>query len=650
MVAMTERDQTDSDGPDSTNLEDVLDSFKAGPDPADIDHVSDPPVTKSRLNWRSVTDLSEETPPAAEDTPRRRSGFQFDLGGALSRLGGGRDDDRPSSPEAKRSVPLDEPLPQRGSGTSIRPSMTPPEPGYPAPAYVEGDVEPLPPLPRRDAAPAPVAERQPAEPMPEIREATSTDYDPRVRPAAHGSVFPEASVPSTTTLAHQHVVHSGRTAPAPIPQVGAIVPTLPAATPKAPPMIAAVVEAPSQAPDINALRSAQLKAKRQQHQGKLFGRTLLAVLVIAGAMAASLLFGRAYLFPTKWNPELTAVVDEVQLAAGGEFDHAVPLVVQPSGEYAVTVTRLALGESWTARIGEWRALGLASGDPSAESVGVALVGRFPVVFDPATDTLYRSAEADLEVIKPDIRFALESVYARQHSDQVAGDVVVATGASGLTGVSSPAVLAERAVTSFLARRSGSSAEAGPASGAGLPIPIAYELAAIDLLGEAVLLEAGADPKATLPGGYPEGIYAALDDNPVDTTSFVLSSGETSIADPVALGVDDWSLVWGVRLPLTTVNQLVGILTADSYRPIDRAGTTCAVGVLQTSNDADGAFLLGAMQRWAAAGPPTAQATVTALGTTRVQLVTCDPGPDGAALPDQDAVGGLIQRQLARLAR
>jgi hypothetical protein len=114
-------------------------------------------------------------------------------------------------------------------------------------------------------------------------------------------------------------------------------------------------------------------------------------------------------------------------------------------------------------------------------------------------------------------------------------------------------------------------------------------------------------------------------------------------------VDDWSLVWGSRLPQTTVDQLVSIVVADSYRPIDRGGLICAVAVFETTNPTDTATVLAAMQTWAAAGPPNAQSTVAQLSDTRVQFSSCDPGADAATVPQPGNVDALINRQLTRLA-
>ena len=77
-----------------------------------------------------------------------------------------------------------------------------------------------------------------------------------------------------------------------------MLPTLPAPKPLGTPVHTPATETVPTAPDITALRSAQLRANRQQRHGKLFGRTLIVLLAIGGLIAAGLVFGRQYLFPT----------------------------------------------------------------------------------------------------------------------------------------------------------------------------------------------------------------------------------------------------------------------------------------------------------------------------------------------------------------
>jgi hypothetical protein len=184
----------------------------------------------------------------------------------------------------------------------------------------------------------------------------------------------------------------------------------------------------------------------------------------------------------------------------------------------------------------------------------------------------------------------------------------------------------------------------------LPLPIQYELGAVDNLGEPLLTAAGVDPETVRLGApLPEGMADALDDDARPAASGALQVGDRSLAPPIAIGVDDWSLVWGSRLPQATVDHLVTIVVADSFRPIDRGGLTCAIGVFETANATDATTVLAAMQTWTAATPAGAQASATPLSETRIQLSSCDPGAENASAPQASSVDALINRQLTRLA-
>jgi hypothetical protein len=218
---------------------------------------------------------------------------------------------------------------------------------------------------------------------------------------------------------------------------------------------------------------------------------------------------------------------------------------------------------------------------------------------------------------------------------------------GFTGISSSASIATRAVDLVLA--SGGPAPERHAANESLPMPIAYEFAAIEILGEPILAAVGADPTTMRPGGtHPDAIAEILDDNPQSTTSDILRPGDVSLANPTALGNDDWSLVWGARLPEPTVARLVQQVTADSYRPIDRGGNVCFAAVFQTSSADNGGAVFAAMLTWAASAPVASQATATSLGPTRVQLEACDPGAGAGAQANAGVVDALIDRQQARL--
>jgi hypothetical protein len=692
---------------------DVLDTFKTGADETDNDSVHDGIGGRPRLNWSPVTDGGGRAPTDAADA---RSSFHFDLGGALARLG---EPVKPSEPETPTPAPaaqppavLEEPLPQRSLNGEARiaepitepvvppdrveddqlPQRAPvaPSPVIPSSVVPSADVAPvaehavpqrepatpppapaatpLDPLPRRGERPPP---EPPAAPGPVTpRETSSGPYVTARRSvfddsaAATGTTMPTSARPPATPIIPPPtlpVAGAGAAAP-PVPPMtptspGPLLPTLPAATGHVAPMYTPPIESAPSTPDINAFRSAQLRASRQQRKGKLFSRTLLVLFVIGLAVAGALYFGRNYLFPTEWDSTLTPIVDDIQNDRGVEFDHTVRLVEQPSADYALTIGRLVVDDDWLAQIPVWRALGLTTGEPTVDGISPALASARLAVYDPDADRIYKAADADPQAAAPDLRLALEQAFAAQQGGAAAAptdDIVL-----GFLGVSPPQQIADRAVAHYVAERETASTSGdaptsavapteGPSSA--LPLPIEYELAAIDHLGEALLTAAGVDP-ATVRFGtpLPDNLGASIDDAGSVTSSGALQVGDRSLGAPVALGVDDWSLVWGARLPQPTVDQLVSIVVADSYRAIDRGGLICAVAAFQTANPTDTATVLAAMQTWAAAGPPTAQAAVAQLSDTRIQLSTCDPGAEAASVPQPGDVDALINRQLTRLA-
>lgn len=740
------------------------------------------------MNWDPVDDSggsSGGTPGSTKSTTGEESGFGFDLGDALARLGlGDGADHGPMSADAAVAPPPSDvplgwlgdrhpaevpPLERRTSGTGTPPpedvpkrwldelrtdhtssSPLPPvvselpsrTPTRPAPSD-DTTVVPAAPaaddlptrkapsaeesLPRRGAAPSPVqpdARRAAPEPQsahhpvqqpvvhqpvaPQPVAYTPDEGTPRPYVAPRRSVFDDVvssspslpptivsaptatSTPSVTMSAGQPIsapaAMPGGLAPQPaaspsgapaaptVPggQNAVFLPTLPAAAPAAPPPMAIASATAAAHVDPRTLRSAHVRARKQQRRSRLIGKVFLALLVIGGMFGAALAFGRPYLFPTEWDPSLTRVVDQVELERGGAFDHTVGLVEQNDADFALTLARLAVGDEWVAHVAEWRALGLAGGDPTlavlADDVAVGRVA----VYDPTTDRVYKAMSADEASSERDLRVALELAY-----DTQLGVVPVPTDAmpGTLAGVSGSTEIADRAIDVYLAGLQSAMAPATavtvpapstvPAATvsttlpgapvattpavvpAAMPVPIQYELLVVEQLAGQAVAAAALDPEN--PGfdvQLGSVLDKALDDAPAATDAGPLQVGENSLRDPVALGVDDWSLVWAARLPTSTVDQLVGLVVADSYRPIDRAGVTCVSGVFQSASAEASAIVLSAMTAWVAAAPVESQAVASPLSETRVQLVTCDPGNTVAA-PVTDAAAQLLARQLAR---
>ena len=79
---MTDHDR--SGAPDHSATDEVLESLNPGPPVADTTSVNDGIGARPRLNWNSVTDSGGDAPPRRPDD---KSGFAFNLGNALAKLG-----------------------------------------------------------------------------------------------------------------------------------------------------------------------------------------------------------------------------------------------------------------------------------------------------------------------------------------------------------------------------------------------------------------------------------------------------------------------------------------------------------------------------------------------------------------------------------
>jgi hypothetical protein len=555
-----------------------------------------------------------------------------------------------SMPVTPTTPPTLDPTPVPIIDSARQPTTRPGSPPAEYPRRVPGAI--LESQLRRDPEPADV---------PEIRPATPVDDPPR--PLGRVSVFDDISGTGTPTLPSPPMV-GGAGAPVVSESMapdlgGAGIPTLPAASPVASPSVAVAQSSAPSTNDITALRSAQARGGRQLQRGRVFGRSLLAFVVIGGLLGASLVFGRSLLFTTEWDAQLTPIVNEIQESRGADFDHAVALVVLPAAEFGGHLRATTIGDAWLDRVPEWRALGLTTGAPTGESVGTALAASTTATYDADSDTLYQIENADPTLARGDLRIALEMAFRHQRGSAAtdatetdatetdATEITAEITVPGFTGVSSSMTIAAMAVDEALAS-GGVASERRPADEL-LPMPIAYEFAAIQILGEPLLQAAGVDPATLTVGGtHPAAIVDLLGDGPVSATSDILRPGDISLTNPVALGNDDWSLVWGARLPESTVGHLVGQVTADSYRVIERSGTVCVAGVFQTASAVDGSAVFAAMLTWAAQSPPAAQATATALGPTRILIEACDPGPGGGLAANHGVVDALIDRQQARL--
>jgi hypothetical protein len=482
-----------------------------------------------------------------------------------------------------------------------------------------------PPLAAPPIAERPVAKPRTAEPLPTRAPLTALEA-----PTAPSSVFDAAAHGEARAALHRVPVDTDLAAaaaePAPLlPSPSLPSPALPAAAVVPPAAVAAQdpVKMPT-ASEVRQFQSTQRRQAKKNSQGRVMGRVVLVLVLLAGAVAASLTVGRDYLFSDEWAAELDDPVAEVQAAKGAEFLQTVPLTDQAADEFAGTVSRVMLGDEPNVRISVWRALGVASGDIDPAAVGAALVTTQPAVFDPSNAQIARLAGTTA-----DLRPMLAAALDHQLSDQAP---------AGLD------LLGPRPVIGAPAADPGAAdpgAADTPESADGVvatdpdpvaALPVTYQMRAAERLASALAVNP----------------TAALDDQLGTAPEAALAPGDVPLAGPFGIGIDDWTLVWANRLPASSVDTLVSATTAESVRTFDRAGTTCVGAVFEAGNEMYAAALLLELGAWAAAAPVESQAAATQLAPTYVQLTTCDPGGAVVQLLNPAAADIVVSAQVARL--
>ena len=663
---------------EETELDRALNALKPIAAPADTPPVVTP-ATDPRMAWDTIIDReSEDAPPATATARSAALSFQFDLGGAMT----GRSEPAapPASPvevpplEVRRSAESAAPASPSapGQAASYAPTVVPPletrrasEP-TPTPAQPEPAEQPR--TPSVDAVVAPPLDvRRPVQPVPqpvtpsEPAIPASVPLERRATPDSRGQEAPRRTVfddeASGAARAALHRVPTGSSI-AEAAGVKVQLPTLPTAataTPSAVPFEPAVAAVPTGS-DFRAYRTAQQRAAKRSGQGRLIGRMLLVIVVLGGVIGASLLFGRSYLFPTEWDPALTPIVDEIQIARGSDFVEPIDLVIQTEAEYAATFAALFVPGGWEAQLPAWRALGIASGDPTIESVGASLAAARPAVFDPASESIVQLADADADDVDAALRVALEQgfEFQRDNTTSAAADEATqeAPDAEGFLGVSDHQVLVDRSLEVALGNGNALPAAESAAlpAAADVPLPVAYELAAVARIGPAVA-EASADAGVILaPGGdFPASVYRVfVPAGPIATLGAVLSDGEALSAPAVALSSDDWRLALGARVSPDVADAVVTALTANSYGTFDRAGTVCFASVFQFGDAASAQGGIDGIAAWVAALPVASQAVATPIDFTTLQVVGCDPGTADPIAVDARWADAVIDGQLARL--
>lgn len=137
--------------------------------------------------------------------------------------------------------------------------------------------------------------------------------------------------------------------------------------------------------------------------------------VLGGGLFAA----KHYLLDQRWDPDVKPLADEVALARGLEFKHAVEVTTLTADEYATRFARYGLGvddDSHTRIASELRSLGLLSGVMDMRLIGLAALPETPAFYDLGSERIYVVADLPLETY----RFAMHRALATALLDQEFG--------------------------------------------------------------------------------------------------------------------------------------------------------------------------------------------------------------------------------------
>lgn len=442
-------------------------------------------------------------------------------------------------------------------------------------------------------------------------------------------------------------------------------PTLPPVRATPPPEVAARAATPMPTvADVRQFQNAQRRQARKNREGRVMGRFMLVVVLFAAGVGLALTVGRDYLFPAGWADELAAVAADVEASRGAEFTAAVPLVDQPPAEYATTLARVVLGPDPEARVALWRALGLTNGI-SSESLGTSLLAMYPAVFDAETGSIVRPLGGGADFRQP-LAAALDHQLGAAQAGPIG--VLAQMPPAPAPAAPAPATTQGPARAEDVIRDLTGDEAPPPANDLTLPnvepIPVeqlaeqqaaaeqalADQLASMDsmtqLTGAPVLYVAMAG-QIVAPILLDEGLVMPAEPKTLAPEA-VLAAGDTPLGDHVSLGLDSWTMVWSNRLPSDSVDTLIAATQADSIRIFERHGVVCAGAVFEARNELFATATATELGRWAAAAPVEAQAAVTELSPTHVQLVTCDPGVEVVQEISYQAVNAVMYRHADRI--
>jgi len=357
---------------------------------------------------------------------------------------------------------------------------------------------------------------------------------------------------------------------------------------------------------------------------------LITFVVFFGILGGAGYAGKYYFLDRRWDGDTKALASEVEEARGLSFDHAVTVTTLPMTDYAAKLVKESFGltdEELDEQAGQWRALGVLTGQLNLGQVGMAALPDSPAFYDPQSETIFVAREVPADLYRFGMHRALALALLDQNfgwSDRLRGvSASVARGTLAYYDADALATAVELATpverTDIVAQIYGlySTYQISPSSA-----PF-------------VSVVAGRLGVALRP--YFESLTVADRDVLDESAAFTdgqaldlrrLTAGGVESPALSSQGMLFWYHALAGRINENTAWEAALAWQNDDVEVVNSPSASCVVAHLQVAQSSLES-VTAAFQAWAAAAPVASGTTVTLTtngSPMQLQINACDPGP------------------------
>jgi hypothetical protein len=360
--------------------------------------------------------------------------------------------------------------------------------------------------------------------------------------------------------------------------------------------------------------------RRRRSRGRGGLKLMFALLVLAGVIAAAVVYGRQYLFPVEWDATTEPYAVAVEDGRDADFAEPIAVISEPTADYGARMAAQLTGD-WSDDATMWRALGLLSGTVTADSVAGVLEGWQAATYSTADGQVYRDQAADGAQLDAAIT---QEMVAAQLDQQY-----------GWSAEQPNRTLDDAAQTMAQVEREARRVQESSVFAAEIePLEPALSIFAPPVLGYRALAPT-VFAEFTDPGTADDLGLADLGTGgpgplPTETPSTApeaeVVAGDAVSASPRAMDRSFWYLVFAGYLDTRTSYQASEAVVENSVVMADRAGRACAYATFAGGDVVQTPTLRQALESWVAAVPVELSASFSVLADGTLQVVSCDPGP------------------------